>query len=57
MLRDRLNNLSFKRRQVLLEILQGHSISEVARNLDITESAVQYNLRYIYKFFKINNDI
>lgn len=56
MLRDRLNNLSFKRRQVLLEILQGHSISEVARNLDITESAVQYNLRYIYKFFKIKND-
>ncbi|BAZ67297.1 MAG: caspase family protein [Pelatocladus maniniholoensis HA4357-MV3] len=55
-LREKLNSLPFKRQQVLKEILGGRRISEVARNLDMTESAVNYNLIQIYKYFKINSD-
>ncbi|MBD2209821.1 caspase family protein [Nostoc linckia FACHB-104] len=54
-LRKKFERLPPQRKKVLLEVIQGCTISEVARNLNMSENAVNYNLKRIYHFFEIKN--
>jgi DNA-binding CsgD family transcriptional regulator len=51
-----LERLTYRRKEVLLQVLAGHSDAAIAQALTITEATVRKHIEHICKSFKITND-